>query len=41
MKIGKLEKLGTNLNDKKYVIHIRNFKQVLNHGLVGRKVHSC
>ena len=41
MKTGKLEKLGTNLNDEKYVIHIKNFKQVSNHGLVGWKVHSC
>ena len=31
----KVEKLVTNLHDKtEYVIHIRNLKQALNHGLV-------
>ena len=40
MKIEKVEKFVTNLNDKtEYVIHIRNLKQVLNHRLVLRKVH--
>ena len=35
MKIEKVEKLVANLHDKtEYVIHIRNLKQVLNHGLV-------
>ena len=35
MKIEKFEKLITNLHDKtEYVIHIRNLKRVLNHGLV-------
>ena len=35
MKIGKVEKLLVSLFDKKkYVIHIRNIKQALNHGLV-------
>ena len=35
MKIEKVEKLEANLHDKaEYVIHIRNLKQVLNHGLV-------
>ena len=33
MKIEKVEKLGTNLHVKtEYVLHIRNLKQVLNHG---------
>ena len=35
MKIEKVKKLVANLHDKtEYVIHIRNFKQTLNHGLV-------
>ena len=35
----KVEKLVTNLHDKtEYVIHIRNFKQGLNHGLFLKKV---
>ena len=35
MKIEKFEKLVANLHDKtEYVIHIRNSKQTLNHGLV-------
>ena len=35
MKIGKVDKLVTNLHDKtEYVIHIRNLKQALNHGLI-------
>ena len=35
MEIEKIEKLVANLHDKtKYVIHIRNLKQALNHGLV-------
>ena len=30
----------TNLHDKEeYIIHIRNLKQALNHGLVLKKVH--
>ena len=38
MKLGKIEKLVTNLHDKsEYVIHIRNLKQALNHGLSLRK----
>ena len=38
MKIGKVDKLVTNLHDKtEYVIHIRNLKQVLNHGLALKK----
>ena len=39
MKIEKVEKLAANLYDKtKYVIHIRNLKQALNHALVLKKV---
>ena len=40
IKIKKVEKLVANLHDKtKYVIHIRNLKQALNHGLVLKKIH--
>ena len=40
MKLGKVEKLVTNLHDKTdYVIHIRNLKQILNHGLILKTVH--
>ena len=40
MKIEKVEKLVANLHDKtEYVIHIRNLKHALNHGLVLKKVH--
>ena len=40
MKIRKVENSATNLNDKtKYVIHVRNLKQALNHGLVLEKIH--
>ena len=40
MKIEKVEILVPNLHDKtKYVIHIRNLKQALNHGLVLKKIH--
>ena len=40
MKIEKVEKLGAYLHNKKeYVIHIRNLKQALNHGLVLKKVY--
>ena len=36
----KAEKLVTNLHDKtEYVIHIRNLRQKLNHGLILKKVH--
>ena len=39
MKIGKLEKLLVNLNDKKkYVTQIRNFKQALDHGFCMEKI---
>ena len=35
-----MEKLVANLHDKtEYVIHIRNLKQALNHGLVLKKIH--
>ena len=40
MKTEKVRKLVAILRDKtEYVIHIRNFKQALNHGLVLKKVH--
>ena len=39
MKIEKVEKRVANLHDKtEYVIHIRNLKQPLIHGLVLKKV---
>ena len=39
-KIKKIEKLVTNLYDKsEYVIHIKNLKQALKHGLILKKVH--
>ena len=40
MKIHKFQKLIANLHDKKeYVIHVRNLKQALSHGLALKKVH--
>ena len=40
MKIEKVENLVANLHDKtEYVIHIRNLKQALNHGLVKKNVY--
>ena len=40
MKIEKIEKLVTNLNDKsEYVIHIRKLRESLNHGLILKRVH--
>ena len=41
MKTEKVEKLVSNLHDdkKEYFIHIRNSKQVLNHGLVLKKLY--
>ena len=40
IKIKKVENLVANLRDKtEYVIHIINLKQVLNHGLVLKKIH--
>ena len=39
-RLKKVEKLVTNFLDKnKYVIHIRNLNQALNHGLISEKVH--
>ena len=41
MKTEKVEKPVAYLHDKtKYVIHIRNLNQALNHGLVFKKVHK-
>ena len=41
MKIEKFGKLAANLHDKtEYLIHIKNLKQALNHGLVLEKVHK-
>ena len=41
MKTENFEKLVANLHDKtQYVIHIKNLKQVLNHGLVLKKVQT-
>ena len=38
MKLEKVENLVTNLQDKtEYVIHIRNLKKALNHGLILKK----
>ena len=35
MKIEKVERLVSNVHDKtEYVLHIRNSKQILNHGLI-------
>ena len=42
MKIEKVEKLVANLHHKsEYVIHRRNLKQALHHGLVLNKVHKA
>ena len=39
MKIEKVKKLVANLHDKtEYVIHLRNLKQALNHGLILKKI---
>ena len=41
MKTEKVEELVAYLYDKtKYVIHIRNLNQALNHGLVFKRVHK-
>ena len=41
VKLEKVKKLVANLHDKtEYVIHIRNLKQRLNHGLILKKVHK-
>ena len=40
MKLGKIGKLVTNLYDKNgHIIHIRNLKQAINHGLVLKNIH--
>ena len=40
MKTEEVEKLLSYLQDKnEYVIHIRNLKNALNHGLVLKKIH--
>ena len=40
MEIEKVKKIIDNLHDKtEYIIHIRNLKQVSNHGLILNKVH--
>ena len=42
MKIGKVEKLVPNLNNKrKYVVNIRVLDQALKHGLILKKVHRA
>ena len=42
MKVNGVEKLIPNLYDKrKYIIHIRVLKQVLDHGLVLERIHRC
>ena len=41
MKTEKVGKLVTNIHDQtEYVMHIRNLKQALNHGLVSKTVYS-
>ena len=40
MEIDKFENLVATLHDKtEYVLHIKNLKQALNHGLVLKKLH--
>ena len=42
MKFEKVKKLVTNLHNKtEYVIHKRNLKQALNHGIISKKVHRA
>ena len=42
MKINRVEKLVPNLYYKhKYVIHIKAFKQAIDHGLVLKRIHRC
>ena len=41
MRIGKVKQLFSNSHEKtEYVMHIRNLKQALNHGLVLKNVHK-
>ena len=41
MKIEKVEKLAATVHNKiEYLIHIRNLKRALNHGLVLKKSHK-
>ena len=41
MKVEKVEKLVVNLHDKtRYVLHVRNLKQALNHGLALKKIYK-
>ena len=41
IKLGKIGKLVTNVHHKtEYVIHVRNLKQALNHGLILKKFHK-
>ena len=40
MRLEKVEELVANLHEKtEYVVHKRNLKQLLNHGLIRKKVH--
>ena len=42
MEVNKCKKLVCNLfNKKKYVVHIKSFKQALNHGLKFKKIHRA
>ena len=42
IELGKVEKLVTNLHNKnEYVVHKRNLKQALNHGLILKNVHRA
>ena len=42
MKVNGVEKLIPNLYYKrKYIIHVRELKQALDHGLVLEKIHRC
>ena len=38
-KIEKCDKLVYSIQEKNYVVHIRALKQVLNHGLIFKKLH--
>ena len=40
IKLEKVERFGANLHNKiEYVMHIKNLKQTLHHGLILKKVH--